>query len=457
MKIEVQSKKGLRTVISVIVDKKTIQNKMNERLAELQKEVSIKGFRPGKVPSSVIKNQFGKSIYGEVIDKILRETSTKAISEKKIKVAGQPKIDLKQFGEGKDLNYELQIDCLPNVELKSLNKFNANEYKIKIEKNIIDKKLKEISDQNKQFENKADNAKAIIGDQVIFDYSATAEGKKFEGSEGKGVQIELGKNLFLKGFDEQLVGANKGDTKIVDAVLPANHPKKELANKKTKFKCTILGVKKAVENKIDDNFAKMMGAKNIDDLRSLIEKQISSQYSQALDSITKKEILDQIEKTHEVDLPKNLIDQEINLMTRSLKPEEKEKNKEKNEKLAKSRIKLGLVLNEYGEKNNLKVTDEDVSNEIQKQIKGMPGQEKMVIEYYQKNPSASQSLKGSLYEEKIISLIKSKIKLNTKEIDTKEAEKIISEFNKQNIVNKQLPKTKSFTKDKPKTKKISKK
>ena len=240
-------------------------------------------------------------------------------------------------------------------------------------------------------------------------------------------------------------------------MLPANHPKKELANKKSKFECTILGVKKAVENKIDDNFAKMMGAKNIDDLRSLIEKQISSQYSQALDSITKKEILDQIEKTHEVDLPKNLIDQEINLMTRSLKPEEKEKNKEKNEKLAKSRIKLGLVLNEYGEKNNLKVTDEEVNNEIQKQIKGMPGQEKMVLEYYQKNPSASQSLKGSLYEEKIISLIKSKIKLNTKEIDTKEAEKIISEFNKQNIVNKQSPKTKSSSKDKPKTKKISKK
>ena len=201
----------------------------------------------------------------------------------------------------------------------------------------------------------------------------------------------------------------------------------------------------------------MMGTKNIDDLRSLIEKQISSQYSQALDSITKKEILDQIEKTHQVDLPKNLIDQEINLMTRSLKPEEKEKNKEKNEKLAKSRIKLGLVLNEYGEKNNLKVTDEEVSNEIQKQIKGMPGQEKMVLEYYQKNPNASQSLKGSLYEEKIISLIKSKIKLNTKEIDTKEAEKIISEFNKQNIVNKQSPKTKSSYKDKPKTKKISKK
>ena len=134
MKIDVQSKKGLRMVLSVIVDKKTIQKKIEERLTELQKEVSIKGFRPGKVPTSVIKSQFGKSIYGEVIDKVLRETSSKAITDKKIKVAGQPKIDLKQFGEGKDLNYELQIDCLPKIELKPLDKFKANEFKIKIEK-----------------------------------------------------------------------------------------------------------------------------------------------------------------------------------------------------------------------------------------------------------------------------------------------------------------------------------
>ena len=153
MKVEVKSKKGLRTVLSVKVDKKNIQTKMNERLNELQKKF-LKGFRPGKVPPAVIKSQFGKSIYGEVVDKILRETSTKAIDEKKLKVAGQPKIDLKQFGEGKDLNYELQIDCLPKVELKSFEKFKAIEYKIKIENKIIEEKLKEIALQNKQFEDK---------------------------------------------------------------------------------------------------------------------------------------------------------------------------------------------------------------------------------------------------------------------------------------------------------------
>ncbi len=457
MKIEIKSKKGLSTTLSIIVDKKTIQNKMEERLSELQKEVALKGFRPGKVPSSVIKSQFGKSIYGEVIDKILRETSSKAISEKKLKVAGQPKIDLKQFGEGKDLNYELLIDCLPTIKLNPLDKIRVNDYKLKIEKKIIENKLKEISKQNKQFEEKKDDEVSKNGDQIVFDYSATVDGKKFDGSEGKDVQIELGKDLFLKGFDEQLIGLKKNETKIVNAVLPANNPKKELANKQTKFNCKISKVKKPIESKIDDNFAKIMGAKDITDLKNLIEKQISSQYSQALNSITKKDILDQIDKNHEVDLPKNLVDQEILVMTKNLNQEDKDKNKLKNEKIARSRIKLGLLLNEFGEKNNLKVSDEEVRAEIQKQIKGMPGQEKMVFEYYQKNPSASQSLKGTLYEEKIIELIKSKIKLNIREIDTIEAEKVISDFNKQNIDSSNTQKTKPSEKNKSKSKKISKK
>ena len=456
MKVEIKSKKGLRTILSVIVDKKNIQTKMDERLKELQKEVALKGFRPGKVPQEVIKSQFGKSIYGEVVDKILRETTSKAIDEKKLKVAGQPKIDLKQFGEGKDLNYELQIDCLPSVILKNFDKFKATSFKVKIEDKIIDEKLKEIANQNKQFEDKGENEKALNGDQVTFDYSATVDGNKFEGSEGKGVQLELGKDLFLKGFDEQLIGVKKNDAKMIDATLPANHPKKDLANKQTKFECKILNVKKPKASKIDDDFAKLMGAKDIKDLKTLIEKQISSQYSQALNSITKKEILDQIEKNHQVDLPQNLIDQEISIMTQNLKPEEKEKHKSNNEKLAKSRIKLGLLLNEYGEKNNLKVSDDEVRNEIQKQIKGMPGQEKMVLDYYQKNPSASQSLKGSLYEEKIIELIKSKINLTSKEINTKEAEKIITEFNKPNVDSKTSSNT-SSAKNKSKSKKISKK
>ena len=200
-----------------------------------------------------------------------------------------------------------------------------------------------------------------------------------------------------------------------------------------------------------------MGAKDLKDLKKLIENQISSQYLQALNSITKKQILDQIEKNHDLELPKNLIDQEISIITQNLKEEDKEKHKLNNEKIAKSRIKLGLILNEFGEKNNLKVSDDEIKAEIQKQIRGMPGQEKMIMDYYQKNPNASNSLKGSLYEEKIIKTIKSKINIETKKINMKEAEKIISEFNKPNLEQTDLKKTKSSVKNKVKSKKISKK
>ena len=473
MKIEVQNKKGLTTVLSIIVDKKIIQEKLDKKLSELQSEVSLKGFRPGKVPPSVIKSQFGKAIYGEVIDKLLQETSNKALVEKKIKSAGQPKIDLKTFGEGKDLNYTLEVESLPELNLANFDKYKANEYLVKIESKLVDEKINEIAKNNKTFSDK--NDKSIKSDLVIFDYNATVDGKKFEGGEGKNTRLVLGEDLFLKGFDEKLIGVKTNDNKTIKVNLPENYPNKNLANKEAKFECTIKNVQIANESKIDNTFAINMGAKDLNDLKSLIEKQISAQYKQSLDSIVKKEILDQIEKLHKTELPKNLVEQEIHTMTHHLKKEDVEKNKVKNLKIAESRIKLGLILNEYGEKNNLKVSDDDVKTEIQKQIKGMPGQEKMVMDYYQKNPSAVQSLKGALYEDKILSLFKSKIKITKKDISIKDAEKIISDFNKssQNLSNqnhdhdhihqdttevkKEKKDNKTSIATKKKTKKVSKK
>ena len=428
MKVEILHKKNLAITLSITIDKKSIQLELDKRLKEIQSEISLKGFRPGKVPQTVIKNQFGKSIYGEVIDKILSESSRKAIDEKKIKTAGQPKIDLKTFGEGKDLNYTLEINSLPEIELKSFDVYRATDYTIKIDNKTVDKQISEIAKNNKNYTDKKD--KSAKEDQVIFDYTATIDGKKFEGSDGKNVRLVIGQDLFIKGFDEKLIGVSIDENKIIEINMPNSHPNKDLANKKTKFECKILKIQKPIESLINDELAKKVGAKDLKDLRLLIEKQISSQYKQALDSITKKEILDQIEKNHKtVDLPKNLIEQEVHSMTHNLKKEEIEKNKTSNEKIAQSRIKLGLILNEYGEKNKLKVSDDEIRNEIQKQVKSMPGQEKMVLEYYQKNPNATQSIKGAIYEEKILSLFKSKIKIIKKELNTSEAEKLIADFN----------------------------
>jgi len=452
MKVQVQSKKGLQTTLSIVVDKTEIRKQMDIRLTELQNQVDLKGFRKGKVPPGVIKSQFGKAIYGEVIDKILKESTTKAIQDKKLKIAGQPKIDLKSFGEGKDLNFELQLDLLPEIKLQDFSKYKVSDFSIKLEKKELDERLNNLIKEYKSFEDKKEKSITELGDQVIFDYNATVDEKEFEGSKGKGVAIELGKDLFLKDFDKQLLGLKKNDKKDVTAFLPKNHPKKELAGKKTIFKCEIKNIKEAKENKLDDEFAKKLGAKDLLDLTKMIKEQISSQYINALNSISKQEILDQLENSHKVDIPKNLLDNEL----KSISKDQNLKTDEKNSKTAQKRIKLGLILNECGEKNNIKVNEEEIKNEIQKQVKSMPGQEKFVYEYYQKNPSATQHIQSLIYEEKVIKFIKSKSTLIKKELSVKEAEKIITNFNESNQLKDSSNNKKKVSKE-TKSKKISKK
>ena len=264
--------------------------------------------------------------------------------------------------------------------------------------------------------------------------------------------------MFIKGFDKQLLGVKKKQVKEVNATLPENYPKKEFANKEAIFKCKILNIKKPEPVKIDDEFAKNLGAKDLVNLKELITKQIQNQYKMNLDGISKEKILDQIEKLHNVEIPDNLLQQELSIITQTLKKEDIEKNKKNNEKIAKKRIKLGLILNELGEKNNLKVEEQELKNEIQKQVQSMPGQEKQVLEYYKKNPSAAASLRGSIYEEKIINLIKEKSKKIKKIVNTKEAEEIIHQHHKtHHHSEEESKKSKKTLKSSKKTKKIRKK
>ena len=459
MKVTVDSKKGLKTNLKVFVDKKTIDDRIGARLIELSKTVNLKGFRPGKVPVDILKKQFGKAVYGEILEKVLKETSTKALEEKKIKVVGQPKLDLKSHGEGKDLNYTLEVDELPSIKMQSLESIKFNDYEISVTENETKKRIDEIAKNQNNFTDKNKNDSAQEGDLVIFDYNATIENRSFEGGEGKNTQIVLGKDLFIKGFDKQLLGCKKDQEKEVIITLPENYPKKEFANKKANFKCKILNLKKPEPVKIDDQFAKTLGAKDLNNLKELVTNQIQNQYKMNLDALSKERILDQIEKLHKIDLPDNLVQQELALISQGLKKEDAEKNKKESEKIAKKRVKLGLILNELGEKNNLKVDEQELKNEIQKQVQSMPGQQKQVLQYYEKNPSAAASLRGTIYEEKIINLIKEKSKKIKKTISIKEAEDIIHQHHRthQHSEEEESKKAKKVHKSPKKMKKIRKK
>ena len=450
---------------------------MDEKYEEIKGTVNLKGFRPGKVPREILKRQFGKAVFSEVLDKVLKETSTKALQENKIKPAGQPKLDLKTYGEDKDLEYILSVTELPKVELKSIENIKFDEYTVKIDQKETDKRINDIAKNQPNFKEASETTKAKKGDLVVFDYNATVDEKTFKGGEGKNTQLTLGKDLFLKGFDEQLIGVKKGDEKIVDATLPENFPEKEFINKKAKFICKISAVKIPEDVKIDDQFAKNLGAKDLNDLKSLITKQINDEYKNSLDRLTKNQILKEIEKFKVSEIPENLLEDEIKILSQGMSEDDAKKSRKNFEEVAKKRIKVGLILNEFGEQNQIKVSEQELQTEVQKQIRMMPGQEKMVMEFYKKNPNALASLRGTVYEEKILNMIKEKAKPNKKEISKDEAEKILKESQKQQLDqelkdqrkpekkadvkktadNKSKPKVKKTKSVAKKTKKVSKK
>ena len=433
MKVTVENKKGLNKDVKVIVDKKTMNTYLDEKYEEIKGTVNLKGFRPGKVPREILKRQFGQAVFNEVLDKVLKETSTKALQENKIKPAGQPKLDLKTYGEDKELEYIISVTELPKIDVKSIEAIKFDDYSVKIDESETDKRIKDIAKNQPNFKDAPANAKAKENDLVVFDYTATIDDKPFKGNEGKNIQLTLGKDLFLKGFDKQLLDVKKDDEKIVESTLPENFPEKELINKKAKFNCKIINVKNPEDVKINDDFAKNLGAKDLKDLKSLISKQINDEFKNSLDRLSKNQILKEIEKFKIAEIPENLIEDEVKILSQGMSDDDAKKSRKNFEEIAKKRIKVGLVLNEFGEQNQIKVTEQELQAEVQKQIRMMPGQEKMVMDFYQKNPSAVSSLRGTVYEEKILKLIKEKAKSNKKEISKDEAEKILKQSQKQEL------------------------
>jgi trigger factor len=470
MKVTVENIKGLNKDIKVFIDKKTMSAHMDKKYEEIKNTVNLKGFRPGKVPKEILKRQFGQAIFSEVLDKVLKDTSVKALEDNKIKPAGQPKLDLKTYGEDKDLEYVMSVTELPKVELKDVENIKYDEYSVKIEAVETDNRIKEIAKSQNNFIDVADEVKAVDGNSIIFDYKATIDGKDFDGGEGKNTQLILGKDLFIKGFDKQLIGVKKNEEKSVEATLPENYPQKEFAKKKAKFACKIIAIKKPEDVKIDNDFAKNLGAKDLADLKLLVSKQINDEYKNSLDKLAKTQILKEIEKFKVDEIPGNLVDEEIKILAQGMSDDDAKKSKNNFENIAKKRIKVGLILNEFGEINKIKVSEQEVQAEVQKQLRMMPGQEKMVMDFYQKNPSALASLRGTVYEEKIIDLIKKKAKPNRKEISKEEAEKILKEHQKQDhdhdhdhseekkvVDKKDVQKPKTTKSKETKEKKVSKK
>ena len=470
MKVTVSETKGLKTNLNVLVKKQEIDKKIEERVVELQKTVNIKGFRPGKAPINLLKKQFAQALYGEVLEKILQENTYQALNDNKIKPASQPKIEIKSSGEDKDLEYTISVEKTPDIKKIELEKINLTDYKLKIEKKDLEERINLLAEGQKKYINKNEGEKSIKGDLVVFDFEATVNGKAFDGNKGEKVQIILGKELFIKGFDEQILGCKANEKVNVKINLPENYPNKELANKTAIFNCKILDVKKSESVVIDDQFAKNLGAKDLSDLKILLEKQLSKEQSSITETIVRKEILDYLDENCKFDLPEDLVKNEQEIVKHSFIHEKAHKDephddhkhghdhsnikltKEEEEDIldiSRRRVKLALVLNQIGEDYKIQVTTQELQQELQKQMSMYPGQEKQIRDYYQKNPSEITRLRGPIYEDKIVELVKSKAKVIVKEVNKKELEELVKDLSS-NLKSKSSTKSAKISNDKSK-------
>ena len=467
---------GLKREFEVIITKKEIEKLVDKKLENIAKEANLPGFRPGKVPVSVVKNRFGKQVLGEVVRESV-DTATKDTMEKnKLTPSSQPKIEIVSFEEGKDLKAKLLVEIMPDFEIPDLSSLEIIKPVVEVSEKDINESVEKIAKENVGTRKITKERPAKKGDTLVIDFIGKVNGEPFEGGEAKGHNLKLGSNTFIPGFEDALIGSVEGKTTQVKVTFPKDYQANNLAGKNAVFETKVNEIREDVEVKINDDFAKTLGMNDLETLRKAVSEQISKQHLQLSRDKAKRQILDKLADTISFDLPETLERDEYDNICKAMNPnsqpdtnnsEEKnpvyDKGMTKEEKqdaseIAKRRVRLGLLLSEIGRKNNIKVEEEDTRNAMMKEIQKYPGQEKQIMDYLKNNPEAQQQLSGPIFEDKIIDFILELANVKEKFVSVEELYKEDEmDLKKEAIKAKKSNKTVDKSKIKKVTKKVSKK
>ena len=417
---------GLKREFEVIITNSELNKLVDEKLNNIAKEANLPGFRPGKVPVSVVKNRFGKQVLGEVVKESVDNVTKDTMEKNKLTPSSQPKIEIISFEEGKDLKAKLSVEIMPEFEIPDLSNLEIIKPIVKVTDKDINDAVEKIAKENIGTKSIKKDRGAKKGDTVVIDFLGKVDGIPFEGGEAKDHNLKLGSNSFIPGFEDGLVGNKVGKKVSVAVTFPEDYQAKNLAGKKAIFETTINEIKEDVELVINDEFAKTLGMADLKALKSAVADQITKQHDQASREKSKRQILDKLADNISFDLPETLEKEEYNNICKAMNPNAKpdeaskdyiknqepepDKGMKKEEKqdaseIAKRRVRLGLLLSEIGRKNNIKVEEEDTRNAMMKEIQKYPGQEKEVMDYFKNNPEAQQQLSGPIFEDKIIDFI----------------------------------------------------
>ena len=442
MNVSETKSEGLLREYQILITAAEIDAEVSKKLKEIATTLKMPGFRPGKVPLSVVKSRFSDQVRGDAIKAALDEGARQAIEGNDLRLASQPQVDIKSYEDGKDLEASLACEVMPAITLPDLGKVSVDRPKIDSDPKEVEETLGRIADENRPTAPIAKARAAKLGDVAMIDFIGRINGKDFEGGTAEGHSLELGSNSFIPGFEDGIVGAKPGTTFDVPVTFPEDYQAAHLAGKLAVFEVKLNELHEKADASIDDELATRLGFENLDGLKGAIAEQINGQHQTALRQMTKKNVLDALAEGEAFDVPPSLFKQEYESVARAMNPKAAEQDhdhdhdhdhhhdhpaadegmdddaKAEAEAVATRRVRLGLLITEIGRENNIEVTEEDTRRAVFEEARRYPGQEQMVLEYFQKNPQAMQQIAGPIFEDKVIDFILEMAKVTDVTIDT---------------------------------------
>ncbi|NOX83469.1 MAG: trigger factor [Alphaproteobacteria bacterium] len=434
MEVTEKSAEGLDRRFLVKVPAAELDEKLVARLKDMKGRVHLKGFRKGKAPVSFLKKMYGKGVMGEIVQEIVAETSQKAFTDRDLQPASSPHphfhSDMDEVIAGKaDLEYDVHAEILPTFEPADTSELELTRPVAEITDEEIDEALQRIADQQITYTPRKETQKSKDGDKATIDYVGRVDGEEFAGGKGDGVDIVLGSNSFIPGFEKQLIGAKAGDDVEVKVTFPEDYNANDLAGKDAVFDVKVVAIAEPEKVEIDDELAKKVGLDDLADLKARIKERLENENAQHSRAHVKRALLDKLDEAHDFDLPNGMVDAEFDqiwqqVQAAELDEEDKEKSEDELKKeyrtIAERRVRLGLVLAEIGKRAEIQVPQEDLQREMINMARAYPGQEKEVIEFYQNNPGAVQQLRAPLFEERVVDHILDNAKVEEKTVSKEE-------------------------------------
>ncbi len=441
MQVNQTHAEGLKREFEIVLPTRDLSSRMDGQLNEMQAKARIKGFRPGKVPVAHLKRLYGRSIMAELLQQAVEEARKRMIDENDLRIAGEPRFDvdgdgnvLEQALEARgDLRFKVALEILPKVEVGSLDEISIEKLVADVPDEEVERIIKLIADQNRTYEDKGAGAVAASGDKVSIDFVGKVNDETFEGGTGQDVDLVLGSNSFIPGFEDQVAGMATGESRTIAVTFPADYGAAELAGKAANFGVTLKAIAAPGELAIDDAFAKNFGMDGLDSLKTSVRGNIERDYGTASRAKWKRALLDTLDKRYAFDLPQGLVDQEFAQIWSQVEAESKRTGKSFADEgtteeaaradyraIAERRVRLGLVLAEIGQEGGITVTQEEMTQALMERVRQYPGEEKQVYDFFRNNPQMMAQIQAPLFEDKVVDHILTKAHVTERKVTREE-------------------------------------